>query len=224
MIVFFCIACGKRIGLAEAPPGGHAQCPYCQVVTPVKPGVGPPPHLGPNRFNPITWMGNCIRVSHGADPPATGCCICGEAEALTIRRKKFAWAPSTVWIGLILGIPGVLLMYFLMRKTQVVRLPVCPACNREWTHSRVALWVLLAVGIFAFPGLGALLGDALSPDAGGAVGGILGFLAWMGAIALLWHLWIRKVQPVARTVDEIGVVLQLPRPQDVRPAWEAAGN
>ncbi|MCE9583465.1 MAG: hypothetical protein K8T20_13345 [Planctomycetes bacterium] len=212
MISFFCSSCGKKIGLPFKPPGGQAECPYCFAVTPVV-------EAGPRALGPIaiTWIGDQLRFPRGSNFPRSPCGMCGSAEVVTEKRKTFAWAPSTVWLGWFLFGPlGMFILYIVQRQVQEIRVPVCRPCADKWRASEIG-YPLVSFGGFAL--LVLLIAGIASRNVGGAGVAtviLLAIVSWITACVVLWHRWVLKTRIASAKVDEAGLTLRHPRPEVMR--------
>ncbi|MCE9583464.1 MAG: hypothetical protein K8T20_13340 [Planctomycetes bacterium] len=212
VIDFFCTQCGKRIGLAERPPGGQAQCPFCQGITLV-PAAGAPAAWPSGQGGlEAYWIDKQLVVPRGAFLPRTACSICAGGEGVELVSKKFQYSPPHASL---LGVIGMLLM----RKTEVLGIPLCRACARRWTTATWGYPALIVAGVLFFPILGGIIGATLGNDEAMAIGVFAGFAVWIAGMIVGRYAWIGKRTLICKHIDEAGVHLALPDAKLIQDAW-----
>ncbi len=166
-------------------------------------GDGPP---GP--FGPVSVRAerNTLVFTRETFLPSA-CVKCGTQQQIGRRRKKYIFVP---WYGRLFGLIG----DWMTRKTAIVDLPICPACEARFRQARLGMWIGAAVPVFSIGIL--FLGVAL--NIGPLVGG--GFFMFIGGwlVPLIVYLAfaMKRMMPIAVKVDDREVTLSRVHPEAVQ--------
>lgn len=110
------------------------------------------------------------------------CVQCGLNPAGPPVKRRYQYVPSWVYLGLMMNIVVLLILYYAGRRVVDGKLGLCADCDRADKRGRTLRGVSL-VGLLAFPVVGALVGALVSSDgllfgaAAGVVAGVAGIVA-----------------------------------------------
>ena len=160
----FCNRCGKPLVAGAAQAAAMAAAPAVPAMA-----------------TAAYRQGNKLVIPQGAPLPPY-CVKCAQPVTGEFFRKKFQWHnPLLFLIAVISPIIYIIVAMILMKRVELL-VPMCDEHRERRKKFLIATWVL-ALGFI--PGgilIGVLVGNAADSDTGAAVGLLVGFLMFVGAI------------------------------------------
>jgi hypothetical protein len=123
-----------------------------------------------------------------------------------------------VYIGLLGGLLPLVILSLVCRRQASLTLPLCGPCRKRWLVADISYGLFAVIGLFALPGLCAVVGQVLDPGSGVAIGILLGFLAWVVGMVIFNYAIVVRAQITSKYIENDFVTLRLPNPSAVRAA------
>jgi len=219
MIRFFCAGCGREIALQSVPEGGRAICPICNQVVPVPAAVA----AAYSPASSLRWEGAKMIVPRGAVLPHGNCALCGRSEGVTQISKTFTWLNPLAYLGLLGGLIPLVILALILQKRESLPVPLCGRCARSWSLSAILFPLGIILGLFALPAVGGIVGNAVNPSDGAAIGAGLGILVWIVGLFVGRYVWVSRTQLIVRKIDAAAITLQHPDPAMIQRTWGMMG-
>lgn len=128
------------------------------------------------------------------------CPHCGVNPAGPPVKRTFQYVPPWVYIGLLLNILVLIIMYMAGRRVVKGELTLCADCDAADTRGRRIRSGSL-FGIFGFPLLFALLGGVTVGEDGAIIGGLVGIVAFIAGLVAA-HRQTRFDVIAAKIIDK----------------------
>jgi len=170
----------------------------------------------------LRWDGVHLQVALDSPIPVGCCWLCGTGAGVSLRKRRFSYAPPWIYLSALGGPPGILVGGLLQRRARF-RIPLCGACEVRWDLGTLATLATTVLGLPLYPlaggvGLRALLGaEAL------LFGSLLGLVAWVLMLVTIRHLVETRLKVRCVRIAHGVVTLAFPRPDLVRAALREAG-
>lgn len=161
-------------------------------------------------------------VAQTARLPSHACWICGAADQVAPKKKRFVYTPPWVFIGVLFW-PILIVLMLVAQKRVRLAFPLCGSCRTRWLFFDIAFGLGALVLFFGFPIAGAALGSVIEKNNGPVFGMLAGFTAWI-IFLIVMKLLSGRVQITAKRIETQLVTLAFPNPAVTKRVLASPGD